>query len=194
MLKFKAFIQKVTPEMPEDDIDLFFSKAHPKEFQRGELFVKEGQICKKLIFIYQGLFRYYLLHEGSDITKDFAVDLQNPMCTAYSSFMLQEPSEIWIEALEASQVYIWDSDDVLPLLQNDLSWLRFGKAMSDRLFFRKEKKELEMLKCSAEERYRNFLKDYPGLSQRVPQYHIASYLGIAPESLSRIRRKAVGVS
>lgn len=65
----------------------------------------------------------------------------------------------------------------------------FVKKMVDKLYLRKEKKELELLKSSAEERYLHFLTDYPGLVQRVPQYHIASYLGITPESLSRIRSK-----
>lgn len=187
--KFRSFIQKIIPLMPEKDIKMFFSKARYSELQKGELFVKEGAICNDLIFIHQGLLRYYLLHEGHDITKDFALDTQNPFCTAYTSFMLQKPSEIWIEALEPCTLVTWHNTDVLPLFQDHPLWLRFAKGMADKLFYRKEKKELELLKYSAEERYRHFLLDFPGLSQRVPQYHIASFLGITPESLSRIRSK-----
>jgi len=192
--RFRTFIHKIVPDASEDDIKLFSSKAKSLEFQKGKLFVKEGQVCKTLLFIHQGLFRYYLLHEGKEITKDFAVDSQNPFCTAFTSFMLQKPSEIWIEALEASQVWAWDKSDVQPLFEHHPLWQLFAKRMAEQLFYRKEQKEIELLKCSAQERYKRFLADFPGLSQRVPQYHIATYLGIVPESLSRIRAQPAGSS
>lgn len=187
--KFRFFIEKIIPVMPEKDIEMFFSKGHESDLQKGELIAKEGAICSHLLFIQKGLLRYYFLHEGHDFTKDFAVDTQNPLCTAYTSFMLQKPSEIWIEALEPCKVLVWHHSDVLPLFQEHPIWMRFAKKMADQLFYRKEKKEMELLKCSAEERYQRFLQDFPGLSQRVPQYHIATFLGITPESLSRIRSK-----
>lgn len=186
---FQSFIQKILPGTSPEDIKLLSSKAHLLEFRKGQLFVHEGEVCHHLLFIHRGLFRYYLLHEGEDFTKDFAIDTRNPFCTAYSSFMLQKPSQIWIEAMESSVVWSWDKSDVLPLFQNHPIWLCFAKLMADQLFYRKEQKELELLKCSAEERYRHFLVDFPGLIQRIPQYHIATYLGITPESLSRIRSK-----
>jgi CRP-like cAMP-binding protein len=187
--KFRAFIHKIVPEISEDDIKKLSSKAQKLEFIKGELFVKDGEVCRQLLFIHQGVFRYYLLNEGNDFTKDFAVDKQNPFCTAYTSFMLQKSSEIGIEAMETCQVWSWDRSVVLPLFQHHPVWLRFSKTMTEHLFYRKERKELELIKCLAEERYQHFLADFPGLSQRIPQYHIASYLGITPESLSRIRSK-----
>lgn len=183
------YIQKIAPQLSEEEIKQFARHARSLTFQKGELFLKEGEVCKQLLFIHQGVFRYYLLHEGNDFTKDFAVDAQNPFCTAYTSFMLQKPSEIWIEALEPCKVLSWDHSEVFPLFHNHPKWLFFAKKMSDYMFFRKEQKELATIKCSAEERYRHFLVDFPGLSQRVPQYHIATYLGITPESLSRIRSR-----
>lgn len=188
-MKFQSFIQKIVPEISEPELKNFSSKARKLELKKGELFVKEGEVCQQLLFIHKGLFRYYLLHEGNDFVKDFAIDTQNPFCTAYTSFMLQKPSEIWIEALEHSLVWSWDKSDVLSLFKNHPLWVRFAKLMADQLFYRKEKKEIELLKCSAETRYLHFLVDFPGVSQRIPQYHIASYLGITPESLSRIRSK-----
>jgi len=185
----RSFVKKIVPIISEEEIKAFSLKAQKSEFQKGDLFVKEGEICHNLLFIHRGLFRYFLLHKGDDFTKDFAVDTQNPFCTAYTSFTLQKPAEIWIEALEPCQVWSWDKSYVLPLFQDHAIWLRFAKTMADRLFYRKEQKEIELLKYSAEERYRHFLTDFPGLSQRVPQYHIATYLGITAESLSRIRSK-----
>jgi CRP/FNR family transcriptional regulator, anaerobic regulatory protein len=187
--KLYQFLQQITPALTKTDLELFVSKARPKNIQKEELFLREGAVCRHLLFIERGLLRYFLLHEGLDITKDFAVDTQNPFCTSYTSFMLMRPSEIWIEALEPSQVLVWERSDVIPLFEEHPAWQRFAKIMSDRLFFRKERREIELLKSTAEERYLSFLKDFPGLSQRVPQYHIASYLGITPESLSRLRSK-----
>ncbi|MBS0615674.1 MAG: Crp/Fnr family transcriptional regulator [Verrucomicrobia bacterium] len=187
LLRLQTFIQKIVPDMPQEHINSFAAKARPMDFPKEELFVKEGKICDSLLFIHKGLFRYFFLHEGQDITKDFAVDSINPFCTAYTSLTLQKPSEIWIEALEQCHVWQWKRSDVLPLLNEDIYWLRFSKKMAEQLFYRKEQKEMELLKYSAEERYRQFLSDFPSVSQRVPQYKIASYLGITPESLSRIR-------
>lgn len=192
--KFQAFIRKIVPQMPDEDIKALSSNAKFREFQKGELFVKEDEICENLLFIHHGLFRYYFLHEGNDITKDFAVDKQNPFCTAYTSFMLQKPSKIWIESCEPSQVWFWNKSAILPLFQDHPYWLRFAKTIAEHLFYRKEQKEIELLKCSSEERYHHFLTDFPGLSQRIPQYHIATYLGITPESLSRIRSKLAKTS
>lgn len=186
-----SFVQNVVPTMLKEDVTAFSSKAKKREFQKGELFIREGMVCKQLLFIHRGLFRYYLLHEGNDLTKDFAVDTLNPFCTAYTSFIFQKPAEIWIKAEELSEVLVWDSSDVLPLFEEHFKWLLFAKRMGEWLYSRKEQKEIELLKYSAEERYQHFLTDFPGLLQRVPQYHIATYLGITPESLSRIRSKLV---
>lgn len=184
-----TFVQHVVP-ISQEEIKIFTSHATLRTFKKKELFVKERDICRHLIFIHEGLFRYYyILPDGEDLTKDFAIDRQNPFCTAYTSFMTQEPSHIWIEALEDSLVWMWDEKYVSSLFQNELPWILFAKKMSEYLFIRKEKREYAFLLLSPEERYQQFLKDFPGLNQRVPQYHIASYLGLTPESLSRIRKR-----
>lgn len=184
------FVQKILP-MPSEDLDVFLSLARPYQCHKGDLFLREGEICKRLLFVEKGLLRYYLEHEGVDYTKDFAVDHQNPFCTAFTSFMRQIPSEIGIQAEENISGWVWQAADILPLFQEHPQWIHFVKLMLERLYFRKERKELQIIKCSATERYQHFLKEFPGLWQRIPQYHIASYLGIAPESLSRIRKKGM---
>lgn len=189
MDKFRAFVQKIVPTLSEEEVKELFFKGKEVEFDKGEHFVTENAKCDRLLYIQKGVFRYYLLHDGNDITKDFAVDKQNPFCTSYTSFMLQKPSKIWIEAIEKSHVWSWNRNDIMSLFLNSPHWLLFTKLMADQMYYRKEKKEFDLLRCNAEERYQKFLLNFPGLSQRVPQYHIASYLGITPESLSRIRSK-----
>ncbi len=181
-----SFVQKVIP-IGKEEIESFAHQARLRVFKKNEIFIREGEVCSSLLFIHQGLFRYFILHEGKDLTKDFSVDQSNPFCTSFTSLMTKEPSQIWIEALEDSVVWVWEIADVLSFFEYQPIWIRFAKAMTERLYFRKEKKELAFLKLSALERYEQFLRDFPGLIQRVPQYMIASYLGLTPESLSRIR-------
>jgi CRP-like cAMP-binding protein len=182
--RFTHYIQKYAPHIPLKDLQDFAAKSQLVEFRRGTLFLEEGQICRHLLFIHQGLFRHYLLHNGREITKDFSLQVDHPFCTDYISFMQQRPSEIWIEALEDSQVWSWEVSFVRPLFKTHPFWLHFSKTMADLLICRKERKEIDFLKCSAQERYLRFCQDFPGLSDRIPIRHIASYLGIGQESLT----------
>lgn len=186
--KLIAYIQQIYP-IEKEKIEAFAAKAKLRSLKKKELFISEGEVCRHLIFIQQGLFRYYyVLADGSDLTKDFAIDQQNPFCTAYTSFTTKEPSQIWIEAVEDSVVLQWDEPFIRQLFQTD-PWVFFTKNMLESMYVRKEKREYSFLRLTPKERYQQFLKEYPQLSQRVAQYQIASFLGITPESLSRIRKR-----
>lgn len=187
MVDIFEYIQQIH-HIEKAKVQDFKDNSKTRIFQKKEQFLLEGTICRKLLFIKKGLFRYYIVHEGNDYSKDFAVDLYNPFCTGYTSFSYQEPSLINIEALEDSEVIEWDFDYVSKLF-NTIPWLLFSKKISDQLFRRKEQREVSFLKDSAELRYAQLQKEQPEIVQRVPQYHIASYLGISPESLSRIRKR-----
>jgi CRP-like cAMP-binding protein len=175
-----TFIRTIYP-VPESSIKSLIDKSKKRTFAKKELFAKEGQIFNELLFI----------HQGNDFTKDFAVDNSNPFCTALTSFISSEPSEIFIEALEDSMVSFWDRSVVNSIMESSLQWAIFSKRIVEQLYVRKEKKEVAFLKLSAKERYLQFRSDFLELEQRVPQYIIASYLGIKPESLSRIRNRLV---
>jgi len=185
---FVSFIQKIIP-MDQSQIDAFASRAKGRVFKKKELFIQEGDVCNHLLFIHQGIFRYFVLHEGADFTKDFAVDSQNPFCTAFKSFMRREPSHIFIEALEQSTVCVWNEREVSSFFDVHPLWIKFAKKMIESLYYRKEKRELLLLKYCPQERYAQFICDFPELIQRIPQYLIAGYLAITPESLSRIRKR-----
>ena len=191
LFKISSFIKKIV-NIDDKDIETFAINASLKQFNKKELFIHEGEICKHLLFIHKGAFRYFILHEGKEFTKDFAIDCQNPFCTSFTSFVQQEPSQIWIEAIENSIVWMWEEKYVSQLFQHHPDWISFAKKMAELLYFRKEKRELDFLKLSPKERYHQFLIDFPQFQQRVSQYHIASYLGLTPESLSRIRSRPSG--
>jgi CRP-like cAMP-binding protein len=188
LLTIRTFIERISP-VDENSIKAFVEKSRIKTFAKKELFVREGDVCKGLLFIHSGLFRYYVIHDGNDFSKDFAVAGLNPFCTAFSSFTSKMPSEIFIEAMENSTVSMWDEPLVSALFENRLDWAVFARKLVALLYIRKERRELAFLRLTAQERYLQFRTDFPQLEQRVPQYVVASYLGITPESLSRIRHQ-----
>jgi CRP-like cAMP-binding protein len=181
------FIQRIVP-IPNDEVAVFCERATPKRFARHEEFIRQGEVCEQLLFIHQGLFRYAFLTESDEHTKDFAVDTSNPFCTAFTSLMTKLPSQISIEALEETQASCWSSDYLQELWDGSLLWQTWARRMAQGMYIRKEQREITFLRDSALERYQGFLRDFPEVVERVPQHYVASYLGITPEALSRLRR------
>ncbi len=160
-----------------------------KTFHRKEPFIRPGQVCRHLLFIHQGVFRYYVLAKGKDHTKDFAVDTQNRFCTAFTSLITQMPSQLFIEALEESHVSVWHYQQVKQTFDKSLPFQTFARRMAEGMYMRKEQREIALLRDPAEQRYLDFVTTFPDVIRRVPQHYVASYLGITPESLSRIRKQ-----
>jgi CRP-like cAMP-binding protein len=181
------FIQRVAP-VPSDEIAVFCRRATLKRLAKHERFVRTGEVCQQLLFIHRGLLRYAFLAEGKEHTKDFAVDTSNRFCTAFTSLVTGRPSEIEIDALEDTEVSGWPASYLLPLWDGSLPWQTWARRMSQSLYIRKEQREISFLRDSALERYRRFLHEFPEVVERVPQHYVASYLGITPEALSRLKR------
>ena len=111
---------------------------------------------------------------------------------SYQCFLTQEKSVGSIQALEDSFIYCLDKSDYDRLLNESTEWYKLGKYIADTLFINKCRKETAMLTDDAYNRYKLLLKTYPNIEQHVSQYHIASYLGIRAESLSRIKSLNIG--
>ncbi len=188
--KIRRFIQRIVP-IPNDEIVAFCGHAVPKHFSRHQEFVRQGEVCEQLLFIHQGLLRYAFLTENDEHTKDFAVDTSNPFCTAFTSLMTKLPSQISIEALEDTQASCWSSDYLQELWDGSLHWQTWARRMTQGMYIRKEQREITFLRDSALERYQHFLREFPEVVERVPQHYVASYLGITPEALSRLRRSLI---
>ncbi|GGF18843.1 Crp/Fnr family transcriptional regulator [Echinicola rosea] len=159
-----------------------------KRFSSGEHWIREGQVPSSFGFVDKGLFRiYYADADGHEVTKGFFQEGSFP--TAYTSLQTEKPSYFFIQALEDAQLVTIDYKKWLGMYRADPVWKDFLIAMLTKGYAKKEKRERELLQLSAEERYRGFLTEYPGLDKRIKQHYIASYLGITPVALSRIRRK-----
>lgn len=136
-------------------------------------------------FLESGVLRSFILKEGNEFNIDFY--LPTSFVSSYTSFLTQTPSNGYIQALSNSVIYIISLSNYNRLLKTNSEWYKFGKYISDSLFMKKCKRETSLLMDSAIDRYKFLLNLYPQIEQLVPQYHIASYLGIKPESLSRIK-------
>ena len=189
--QIQTFINSIS-QIDKDQLDSFCDKRKLTSITKGKILVHAGDLAQKLFFLHKGVFRYYIISpDGKDITKDFAIDERNPFCMAYSSFMTNQPSQIYIEALTNSKVSVWDRTYFFPLVTQNIHWLPFSQRITMGMFIRKEKKEISLIRDSALQRYLDFQKEFPCLLGRIPQHYIASYLNIAPESLSRIKRNPV---
>ncbi|HMB22564.1 MAG TPA: hypothetical protein VKP08_07045, partial [Anaerolineales bacterium] len=115
--------------------------------------------------------------------------MENGFAGSFHSLTLHEPCGFFIQALERTETIVLPNQLLNELYDRHPCWERFGRKMAEHLVIIKEAREKELLLDSLEVRYQRFLKEFPGLVDRVPQYHIASYLGVTDVALSRIRKK-----
>ncbi|WBX77439.1 Crp/Fnr family transcriptional regulator [Tenacibaculum ovolyticum] len=174
--------------LPINKADELISIGQVKTISSTEYFIRKGETPKKLAFVISGLFRYvYIDKKGIEYTK--GIITENNFITSYSAMISKSNSHFFIEALEDSKILEIPYLKWKNLIETDSFWLKFLLTLVEKGFSIKEKRERDLLLLNAEMRYKNFLKDFPLMEGRIKQAIIASYLGIQPESLSRVRKK-----
>lgn len=176
---------KKSGQFEKEELKDFLLMGKSIHVMKGDTLVREGQFCNSIYFIHSGVISLFLLKDGEEHVKDFS--LSGKFITAYTSMSTGEASQIFLRAEQECMMSVWDTNYFQELIQKNHKWTLFAFHMAEYLFYRKEKREIGMLLYSAAERYEQMLKEFPSLSQEVPQYLIASYLGIKPQSLSRIK-------
>ncbi|HEY9651465.1 MAG TPA: Crp/Fnr family transcriptional regulator [Coleofasciculaceae cyanobacterium] len=153
---------------------------------QNNFWVRAGEIPQTIGFVISGILRlYYVDADGNEFTKSFCAE--NSFVAAYSALLLKQPSRLFIQALEDTKLLIADYSTYRSLSESQSSLQQLNCRIAESLFIKKERREAALLLDDAKTRYLNFLQEYPGLETRLKQYHIASYLGITPVSLSRVR-------
>ena len=160
-------------------------KFNRQELKKKERLIREGETCSFIGFLESGVLRSFILKDGEEFNVDFY--LPGSVVSSYTSFLTQVPSVGYIETLGNAVVHTLSLTNYNQLLKSNTAYYKLGKFISDTLFIKKCKRETSLLMDSAVDRYKFLLTLYPSIEQLVPQYHIASYLGIKPESLSRIK-------
>jgi CRP-like cAMP-binding protein len=176
--------------LPEARGAEFVSIGKVRSLPKGSFFIEAGAIPKKFAFLIKGLIRYvYVDSKGTEYTKGLIPEMA--FVSSYSSMILQSASHFSIEALEKSEILEISHQNWLSLRDSHPYWYKFQLGLVERGYTIKETRERELLLLDAETRYQNFLRDYPGMEKRVKQHIVASFLGIQPESLSRIKEKLI---
>lgn len=184
---FLASLQALA-DVPESELAKLFVLFRPTTLRRGEHLLRAGDTPRSLAFVESGLLRlYYLNADGREFTKSFCAE--GEVVAAYSALLLGQPSRLFIEALEDSRLLVADYRAYRELAAGHPCWAAVNQRRAEALFIKKEQREAALLLDDAETRYQQFLADHPGLEARVRQHHIASYLGITPVALSRIRAR-----
>ncbi len=168
----------------------FMAFAGTQTLKKKEMFVEQHKVCHQFGIIESGVLRSYIEREGEEFIKDFY--FPGTIVVSYGSFLTGEPCIGYIQALEETRLVTLSRSAYDQLLKESDQWYKFGKYISDCLLIRKCRRETSFLMESAYERYKLLLKTYPRIEQHVSQHYIASYLGIKPESLSRLKSLNLG--
>jgi CRP-like cAMP-binding protein len=170
-----------------EDISLFMNSLERVVLEKGEHFLREGQVSHHLAYIESGLAMYYMLNDGVEVPCDFGQE--NQWLAHLKSFTNRAPSEMYIKMLEDTVLHRLSYQDMIKLftIQPKFQGLKNYYTELSLIDLTQHGTDLAML--PAKERYYKFMKEKPSLVNRVPQYYIAAYLGIKPQSLSRIRKE-----
>ncbi|MCB0646137.1 MAG: Crp/Fnr family transcriptional regulator [Saprospiraceae bacterium] len=187
MEDFKKFFDGLT-EVSDQSWSKFTALFKPDQLVKGEYFISEGQLAKNIGFLSSGVIRaFYRNSEGEEYNKHFFI---GPcFIGGYASLITQKPNQINQQALTSCELLVAKYADILSLYQEHQDLERAGRVLAEQFFVQKETREIQLVLMDADKRYEIFREEFPGLEQLIPQYHIASFLGITPTQLSRIRKK-----
>lgn len=183
---FKVQIRKVT-DFSEDECELFLPHLKHQTLAKGDYFLQAGQQVNEIAFVSEGAFRFYYLMDGKEVNNHFF--LENDYAVSYLDFLQGTPSRYYIQALEPCQIITFQAASLQQAYDASKNWERFGRIIAESVYTIATRRFESFLFLSAKERYLQMLQDFPLFIQRIPLYHLASYLGIERESLSRIRKE-----
>jgi CRP/FNR family transcriptional regulator, anaerobic regulatory protein len=164
----------------------FEGRLTVKNFDKGDYLTREGQVENCICFLNSGATRNYFIKDGKEFTVDF--HFEGDFVTAYYSFVTREPSSIFIEFLEHAETVIITHHSLQGFYDQYHQGERIGRLMAEYQYVKRLRKEMDLLSLTAEERYVKLMEKNPALISAISVKHLSSYLGIQPESLSRIRK------
>jgi CRP-like cAMP-binding protein len=174
--------------LSERETDLVLNNARVLQRESGDILFAAGDRLEDLYFVVSGLVRYYYLtSDGREFNKSFVSN--GGVVTCLSSFLEARPAPFFTEALEPTVLVALPMEKMRELKSREIVLERMINGFIAKLALQKEKREASFLLENAAGRYEAFLKDFADLAPRLPQYHIASYLGITAVALSRIRAR-----
>jgi len=174
-------------ELEKNEIELIKSSFKPMSLSKGAFFLKSGEINKFVAFLNKGLVRYFVYKDDEESTFEFTKE--GEFVADYQSFHNKTPSDQNIQAIENCSLLVIDYPSVQNIFNTTKNGNLIGRLIIEHRFDVMVNQLLAIYMQSHEERYKSFVSMYSDLTQRIPQYLIASYVGVQPQSLSRIRKR-----
>ncbi|HYF30323.1 MAG TPA: Crp/Fnr family transcriptional regulator [Chitinophagaceae bacterium] len=175
-------------QLTDDETAFLVSLLKVKQLRRRQYLLQAGDINKYECFVNSGCLRAYLIDEkGQEHVTQFAIE--EWWISDMHSYLTQTPSAYHIDALEDSELVVIDRPNYELLLERIPKFEKMFRIILQNAFIAQQQRIVQNISLPAHERYLSFVQKYPKFEQRLPQHQIASYLGITPESLSRIRKQ-----
>jgi len=173
---------------PPPDFAEFTGLFRNRVLDKGEWFARAGSESDTVAFVNSGVARlFYVRDDGKEFNKGFSS--APDFLAVLDALILREPSRLSIQALTPMQLFVAPYAQLAAFFERDIYWQRIQRRIVEQLYVKKVRREASLLMESAGQRYRAFLREHPVVSEAVPDYHVAAYLGITPEALSRLKRK-----
>jgi len=188
---YDLFFQKFKEKVPltveeEDQIKAYLT---PKKLRKKQYLLQEGDVCKAIAFVEKGLLREYLVDTAGEHIVQFA--LEGWTISDLFSFLTGEPATYNIDALEDAELVLISKSAHEELLRMQPKYETYMRLLITNAYVALQRRLTSIISAPSEEQYTTFTQIYPDIVQRVPQHMIASYLGLTPETLSRVRKRIV---
>ena len=184
--RLKRYCQQLVAFLP-DELALVDAYFVAKQVRKGSFLLEEGHICDFITFIEQGIIRHFHTKEGVEKTCDLS--FQDTFITEFTSFTKNVPSLYAFQALQDCEVFFVKKADILRLYEQCPKYETIGRLAAESVAQRATEIAMSLSSEKPEERYKKLILKHPDLFQQVQQKYIANFLGISPESLSRIRKR-----
>jgi len=190
--KYKNFIKQYI-DVTSEEWELYKSKINIEYYKKGQIIHHVGDVCRKISFINSGLARAYMIGEdGKDYTwniifNDNNAKVNNLFVVDYYSFITQNESMVNIEVLEDCELLVLEYDDVESLHKTLQKEERLSRIIAEIAYATLYEKMVDRQMKTSQERFEVFMQNTPYLLDKVPQYHIATYLGMTPQYLSQLK-------
>ncbi|MCI9846891.1 Crp/Fnr family transcriptional regulator [Flavobacterium pectinovorum] len=185
----KAVFQSIQNLSPEE-LNLLDGLITFRKLKKGDFLLMENEVCNEIVFIEKGILRsFFFNHKGDEITNCFA--FENEFMASFASFITKEIAEENIQALTDTEVQVLSRESLEKLYQSGYNWQETGRKLTEIEFVNLNKRMISFQKLSGAQRYEELFQNHQKYLQLIPLQYLASYLGITPRHLSRIRKAVV---
>jgi CRP-like cAMP-binding protein len=197
-IDFKRYLNNIIA-VPENEWSRVEGRLNRKKFKTGQFIYSEGDHCDIIYFIDKGLVRSYFMDpNGKELTWSIhynhaRANLKNMFVVDYASFVRNEPGFLYFEVLQDAELTCFSRSLLEDVQRKSHFWEKVGRIFADEAYYHTHHRTRSLLTMTATERYLELLEISPELFELVPQQYIASFLGIAPQSLSRLKRELINI-